>query len=391
MKILVANFSKMINDSGGLAKSVCSFSNAMIQRDHSVTLVYVDGIDGEFFYQIDPQVEIFDLCRMNDRVIKFPKRYKIAREILHPIDIRRARDLNDRFMSKYLLDNVKKVLELSNPDIIVTFQPAASRIFLCDLETQIPVITSSAGDPEDYFHTYPVGELPALEKSAACQVLLPSFINALKSRFPNLIVEDIGNVVPQFEPVDLNLEKSIHKIIFIGRLIRNHKQPHLLIEAFNKIHRDSSAQNWIVELWGSGSDSRFGRELQDMIRKYDLESKVFIKRTTHDVEEVLRLGDIFAMPSRYEGFGLSLAEAMSIGLPAIGFKSCSAVNELIVDSKNGFLCDDGFDDFAEKMLQLIKDRSLRVELGSRAHESMKQYRAEIIWDKWESLIRGVVK
>lgn len=45
----------------------------------------------------------------------------------------------------------------------------------------------------------------------------------------------------------------------------------------------------------------------------------------------------FAFPSAYEGFGLSLAEAMSMGLPAVGYKSCSAVNELIVDGKNGFV------------------------------------------------------
>ena len=292
---------------------------------------------------------------------------------------------------KFLIENVKKVLQLTKPDVIISSQPLASRIFLCQIETEIPVITMSHGDPEDYFHTYPVEELPALGKSSACQVLLPSFVEALKTRFPDLLVEVIGNVVPQFKPVDLSLEKSINKIIFVGRLVQNTKQPHLLIEAFNKICRDISASNWIVELWGAGSDSRFGKKLSYMIHKFNLESKVFIKGTTHDVEAVLRQGDIFAMPSRYEGFGLSLAEAMSIGLPSIGFKSCSAVNELIVDGENGFLCDDGFDDFAENLLQLMKDRALRVRMGSRAHESMKQYRAEIIWDKWENLIQRVIR
>ena len=61
-----------------------------------------------------------------------------------------------------------------------------------------------------------------------------------------------------------------------------------------------------------------------------------MKGSTNDVPDVLRQGDIFAFPSAYEGFGLSLAEAMSMGLPAVGYKSCSAVNELIVDGKNGF-------------------------------------------------------
>ena len=105
---------------------------------------------------------------------------------------------------------------------------------------------------------------------------------------------------------------------------------------------------------------------------------------------MLLQGDIFAFPSAYEGFGLTLAEAMSVGLPGIGYKNCSAVNEIIKDGENGLLADDGVDSLAEKMRQLMSSSSLRQQLGETAHESMKQYSAENIWGQWEKLIKEVI-
>ena len=111
--------------------------------------------------------------------------------------------------------------------------------------------------------------------------------------------------------------------------------------------------------------------------------------TTNNVNDVLNQGDIFVFPSAYEGFGLTLAEAMSIGLPGIGYKNCSAVNELIQDGVNGLLADDGVDSLAEKMQQLMGNQEMRARFGKAAHEAMKQYDSAIIWDEWEKLIAEV--
>ena len=52
MKILLANFTKMVDDSGGLAKVTANFANEMIKRGHEVVLIYSDEKTGNFFYQI---------------------------------------------------------------------------------------------------------------------------------------------------------------------------------------------------------------------------------------------------------------------------------------------------------------------------------------------------
>jgi len=385
MRLLLANFSKMVGDTGGAAKVHCSFANEMKRRGHDVTMVFCDDKMGKPFFPVDDGIELYNLQHYEDMDVVFPTYLKVKREIVRAFSTRRGRAVNNEFVKTYLLAQTKRVLERCMPDIIVAWQTAASKVFLCDLETKIPVITMSHGDPEDIFHTYPQEEIPALGKSTACQVLLPSFVEAIKKRFPNMKTVAIGNVVPQYEEeADLGCEKEQYKIIFIGRLVKNHKRPHLLIEAFAKLADDFP--DWIVEIWGGGAKRSYQKNLKALIQRAGLERRVFLKGTTHDVASVLQKGDLFVFPSAYEGFGLTLAEGMSMGLPAVGYKNCVAVNELIQDGVNGILAEDGVDGLAQSMRTLMKNQALRVKMGKAARESMRQYEASVIWTAWEELL-----
>ncbi len=101
---------------------------------------------------------------------------------------------------------------------------------------------------------------------------------------------------------------------------------------------------------------------------------------------VLCKADIFAFPSAYEGFPLALTEAMSVGLPSVGFRNADGVNELIHHNVNGILCNDGVENFARGLSILMDSRELRKKLGNKAKEDMKQYKPNRIWDTWEKLI-----
>lgn len=390
MKILMANFTKMVNDSGGLAKVTCAFSNEMIKRGHEVSLMYSDEKTGDFFFPVDERLKCYNLKQNADgSVIKFPLYLKAYREILRAFDKRTARTVNSGFDEKHLLGNIKRYLEIIKPDIIISYQPAASKLLLCDAKTNIPVITMSHGDPEDYFHTYPKKELPSLEKSAICQVLMPSFEQHIKNHLPEAKTITIGNAIPQFTfSADLAAEKEQYKIIFVGRLTKNHKRPHLLIQAFAKLAE--KYPNWIVELWGAKDREAYYKELELMVSKNGLQNRVFLKGATNDVPSALKASDIFVFPSAFEGFGMALAEGMSVGLPAIGYNSCPAVNELIENGKTGVLCEDGVEPLAAAMEQLMGNRALRVQMGKAAKEAMAQYAPARIWDQWEELISKTV-
>ena len=353
-------------------------------------MMYMDEREGEFFFQTDANIKTCNLQEFEGKIIHYPLRYKLLREAYRPFSKKLARGVNDDFIEKFLMSNVQNSTADFQPDIIICFQPVSAKIFLCDLKTNVPVIIMSHGEPEDYFQTYPPREIAALEKSAACQVLLPIFTKPLTSRFPNLRVEVIGNVVPQYkEQADLLSEKPVYKILFIGRLVRGNKRPHLLIEAFSKIANKYPA--WQVEIWGAEDNPRYTKSLLNQIEDYNLQDRIFLKGTTKNVAQVLKDGDIFVFPSAVEGWGMTATEAMSMGLPVVAYKNCLAMSALIDDGVTGFLCEDGVLPLAEKISMLIEDKNLREKIGSAARNSMKKYSAENIWNAWENLIESVTK
>ena len=389
MRILLANFSKMVGDSGGLAKVNVAFANEMVRRGHTVTTVYSDDREGDFFYPLDERVTVYNLRHFRGETHLFPLSYKIRREILRAFSQKSGRAVNNDFTENYLLPHMKTILTEMQPDVIISFQPASAKSLLCDLKTKIPVITMSHGDPEDYFHTYPSAEIPALSLSASCQVLLPSFAEHLKAHLPGVRTDIIGNVVPQYEEqADLTREKDLYKVVFVGRMVRNHKRPHLLIEAFSKIAAEF--QNWTLELWGAEDSKSYQKEMQRIISSAGLEDRISFCGTTAEIPRVLQDSDLCVAPSAYEGFSLAHTEAMSMGLPLIGYRSCVSVAELIDDGVNGLLAVDGTEALAEKMAILMRDRDLRVRMGSAARESMRVYAPEIIWGHWEALMEEVI-
>lgn len=86
-----------------------------------------------------------------------------------------------------------------------------------------------------------------------------------------------------------------------------------------------------------------------------------------------------------------MTEAMGVGLPVVGYKSCTSISEIVKDGYNGFLCDDGIEDFAAKLKCLMFDDKLRKQMGENARESMKAFAPEKIWNAWDTLIQEAVE
>lgn len=86
-----------------------------------------------------------------------------------------------------------------------------------------------------------------------------------------------------------------------------------------------------------------------------------------------------------------MTEAMSAGLPAVGFKSCDAVNEIIRDEVSGFLTDDGPEAYAEALRKLMADPMLREKMGHAAKLEMEEFSPERVWDEWEKLLSKLVQ
>lgn len=220
---------------------------------------------------------------------------------------------------------------------------------------------------------------------SAYQVLMNSYKNDIDPFFAPRKIVRIANPVRQYaenEIVDLQNEKK--RIIYVARVEKLIKRPHLLVEAFAQIAPEFP--DWKVEIWGLRKYPAYEKEITTFIARHKLENQVALMGYNKDVEALYRSADIHAFPSACEGFSLAIADAMAMGLPHIGFKDAHSVNEIIVDGHNGFLAED-VSDFAAKLKILMQDKALRIKFGKNAREDMKAYAPEILMQQWDDLFK----
>lgn len=107
------------------------------------------------------------------------------------------------------------------------------------------------------------------------------------------------------------------------------------------------------------------------------------------LDEVYQKSSIFIMPSRFEGFPLTLGEAMSHGLPIIAF-DLDGTRIILKDDNNdyGILIPQGdVRKFGEKIIKLIDDKNLREKLSSKSINRVANFSEKEIIKEWLKILR----
>lgn len=386
MKVMLADFHKFIGYSGGIENVFAKMASALSERGYDVIAVFADEKrEGEPFFTVPESVKLLNLYHLpGEKAVKPSGLTKALREVIRPFSRAAARNQNYRLLYQAKAQ-LSRLLEKEKPDVIVSFREPTGRLLLDGVGTKIPVISMLHNDPDEIFRGSPAEERKALEKSAAIQVLLPSFISKAKKylHYDHFIA--IPNAVnAPHVTADHLAKKDKYTITCVGRLTGRTKRQHLLIEAFARLSKDHP--DWQVKLWGDTYDKPYVASLRSKIKKYGLEKQVFLCGTTKDMDAVWKETDIFAFPSHHEGFPLALSEALSCGIPAVGYRSCPAVNELIQSGGTGLLVEEGASALAEGLKKLMESPVLRERFGKNAQMAAEMYRPEIVWGKWEEKI-----
>ncbi len=143
--------------------------------------------------------------------------------------------------------------------------------------------------------------------------------------------------------------------------LKPRKNLFLLLEIWKEIVRERAEARLVV----AGSGPLLGR-LQRHAARLGVAGQVIFAGYVPEQEKVdyYRLADLLLFPSSMEGFGLTVAEAMSCELPVV-VSDRGSLPELVADGEGGFLCDPSRPEgFVRKTLLLLSDPMLRRKFGS---------------------------
>lgn len=183
---------------------------------------------------------------------------------------------------------------------------------------------------------------------------------------------------------------SEKKLIQIGRLLHNVKGQDILIKALGLLHK-KGIDNWNVTFLGGVGDSKdFLCSLAENLR---IENKLsFILPQDHMyVEEHLCDYDLLVQPSRTEGFGLTIAEAMAAKIPVM-VSNLPALMEVIDDGSCGmFFETENESDLAEKLEKFFLEGVNPKILESGYERAMRKFNIDETVAEYMKHYQNVVK
>lgn len=194
-----------------------------------------------------------------------------------------------------------------------------------------------------------------------------------------LIPDPISFKVDQVSPLTSKC------VVSIGRYAYE-KGIDLLLRAWAKVEKQ--CQDWTLEVYGQGNQVPY----QALMYELGIdEARCHLFGSLNDVKGAYLCSSIFTLPSRFEGFGLVIIEAMACGVPVVAFDCENGPRNIISINQNGILVKPfDVDEYVDSLLRLMRDDQLRAQMGNRAYESSKRYLIEDIAQQWKSLFDEVM-
>jgi starch synthase len=187
------------------------------------------------------------------------------------------------------------------------------------------------------------------------------------ARIPNpLDVERWGAGDRQAVRAELGLPGDAVVVAWHGRVELHRKGLDLMLAAWERLAGASGPPRRLL-LVGTGKDAE---PLRWWIRTEALPDIVWVDSYVLEPERLagyLAAADVYAFPSRHEGFAVAPLEAMASGLPVVA-TAASGVAEIAPDGERSgvVVVPHAVGEFADALSELIRDADRRASLGDRA-------------------------
>ncbi|MED5446721.1 MAG: glycosyltransferase family 4 protein [Planctomycetota bacterium] len=185
------------------------------------------------------------------------------------------------------------------------------------------------------------------------------------------------NASPEWAPADRPV------LLGMGRL---HLQKGFdrLLPIFARLR--SSHPNWHLVLLGEGDERA---RLETQVRDLGLQQHVSLPGWVADVEGALSRSDLFVLPSRYEGFGNVVAEALACGVPVVTMDCPSGPGEIVRAGVDGLIVPAEDTARLEQALdRVMGDAQLRDQFSARGPEVLERFSEQKFLAQWDAVLEG---
>jgi len=367
MKILFAI--KSLDVAGGGAERVLTIvASGLAVRAHEVAVLTFDAPGGTSFYPLDARVRRLALG-------------------IGPTDRPSG---PGHFAAR--VRALRRAVRARHPDVVVAFMHSMSvPLTLATAGLSVPRVVSEHTVPEYYRGRAGQYALFLASCMAAARVTVLS--RAVRDMYPPAVRR---RMVPVPNPVALSSASSMkpqtsgRTLLAAGRL-GPEKGHATLIDAFALLA--ARFPDWNLRIVGDGE---LRDELEARVARHGLSARVTLPGTSARIEDEYDRADVFAVPSRYESFGMATAEALAAGVAVVGFADCPGTNELVAHDHNGRLVSvapgaDRAQALAAALADLMEDGALRERLGGAAPGSVARFSPDRVTDAWEALLDDVVR
>lgn len=337
---------------GGAERVLSILSNSFAKNDYDVTILTY--YDQDICYEIDKKIKI--VCVENK-----VKEGNILNKIL--------------WIRKFVGNNF---------DIAFSFLSPFNMLFIAStLFMKIPVIVADRNDPRCIPNKTILRFIRNILYCFANNVIVQTKRN--KEYFCKFIQKK-SIVIPN--PISPSLQKGIaiaskkeKVIVTVGRLMEQ-KNHEMLINAFSKILTEYP--DYKLHIYGEGP---LEDKLNALIIRLNLEDKAILKGTSSTIFEDIKLAQIFALSSNFEGMPNVLIEAMCLGIPVVSTK-VSGATDFVVNGENGLLINVGQEqELVDAFSLLIGDEELRNKCAHNASDIYEQLQEKIILEQWIKVLR----
>ncbi len=189
-------------------------------------------------------------------------------------------------------------------------------------------------------------------------------------------------MIPDPLPMKVNSVSSLtaKRVITVGRYSYE-KGYDILLRIWSVVEKE--CKDWQLDVFAMGDPTPYVKMMDDLSidkKRCHLHSSVV------DVEEEYLKSSILVQPSRTEGFGLVLVEAMACGLPVISFDCENGPRSIISHGEDGFLIPPfDIDLFSDSLVRLMNNNDLRKAMGLKGQLKSQRYQIDSVGKQWKLL------